>query len=72
MDEAIAELDAQFGIPGLARIVAGNGGLAKVSITSPAATGEEKNFSAAPGSRASFSTLPVLASSEVKIPPSRT
>jgi glucose-6-phosphate 1-epimerase len=37
---AIAELDRHLGIPGSARIVAGNGGLAKVAITSRDATGE--------------------------------
>ena len=36
----IAELNRRFGIPGLAEVVAGNGGLPKVSITSPAAAGE--------------------------------
>jgi glucose-6-phosphate 1-epimerase len=37
---AIAELDRRLGIPGSARIVAGNGGLAKVAVTTPVATGE--------------------------------
>src|SRR5438309_2380654 len=37
---AIAELDRRFGIPGIAKVVAGNGGLVKVAITPPAATGE--------------------------------
>jgi glucose-6-phosphate 1-epimerase len=37
---AIAELDRQFGIPEIARILPGNGGLAKVTIATPAASGE--------------------------------
>jgi len=37
---AVPELDRRFGIPGIARVVEGNGGLAKVAITTPAATGE--------------------------------
>jgi glucose-6-phosphate 1-epimerase len=37
---AIAELDRRFGIPGIARVVAGNGGLAKVAINSPQTVGE--------------------------------
>lgn len=36
----IAELNRRFGIPGLAAVVAGNGGLPKVSIASPIAAGE--------------------------------
>jgi glucose-6-phosphate 1-epimerase len=36
----IAALDRRFGIPGIAQVTAGNGGLTKVSITAPAATGE--------------------------------
>jgi glucose-6-phosphate 1-epimerase len=36
----VPELDRRFGIPGIARVVEGNGGLAKVAITSPAAAGE--------------------------------
>ncbi len=36
----ITELNRRFGIPGLAELVAGNGGLPKVSITSPAGPGE--------------------------------
>ena len=36
----ITQLDQRFGIPGIARIVAGNGGLTKVQITSPTANGE--------------------------------
>ena len=36
----IAELNRGFGIPDVAEVVAGNGGLAKVSITSAAARGE--------------------------------
>ena len=38
--EAIAELDRRLGIPGSARIVAGNGGLGKVVIATPNAAGE--------------------------------
>src|SRR5207253_5364111 len=37
---AIVEVDRRFGIPDMAKVVAGNGGLVKVCITSPAATGE--------------------------------
>jgi glucose-6-phosphate 1-epimerase len=37
---AVPELDRRFGIPGVARVVEGYGGLAKVAITSPAAAGE--------------------------------
>ena len=37
---AIAELERRFGIPGIAKIVAGNGALPKVHITSPRSTGE--------------------------------
>jgi glucose-6-phosphate 1-epimerase len=42
MDRAdvVAELDHRFGIPDIAKVVAGNGGLLKVCITSPAASGE--------------------------------
>ena len=36
----ITQLDRRFGIPDIARIVAGNGGLTKVQVTSPAAQGE--------------------------------
>jgi glucose-6-phosphate 1-epimerase len=36
----VPELDRRFGIPGIARVVEGNGGLAKVAVTSPAAAGE--------------------------------
>ena len=36
----VAELDAKFGIQGIARIVAGNGGLPKVAVTAPGAEGE--------------------------------
>jgi glucose-6-phosphate 1-epimerase len=36
----IDALNARFGIPGLAEVVAGNGGLAKVRVSSPAATAE--------------------------------
>ncbi len=36
----ITELSRRFGVPGLAEVVAGNGGLPKVSITSPTTTGE--------------------------------
>ena len=37
---AIAELDRRFGIPGIARVVEGNGGLAKVAINTREAAGE--------------------------------
>jgi glucose-6-phosphate 1-epimerase len=37
---AIAELERRFGIPGIAAIVAGNGALPKVHITSPQSTGD--------------------------------
>jgi glucose-6-phosphate 1-epimerase len=37
---AVPELDRRFGIPGIARVVEGSGGLAKVAITTPAAAGE--------------------------------
>jgi glucose-6-phosphate 1-epimerase len=37
---AIAELDRRFGIPGIARVVAGNGGLAKVTVATRDAAGE--------------------------------
>ena len=37
---AIAELDRRFGIPGIARVVEGNGGLAKVAIATRDAAGE--------------------------------
>jgi glucose-6-phosphate 1-epimerase len=36
----IAELDRRFGIPGVAKVVEGNGGLPEVRITSPQAGGE--------------------------------
>ena len=36
----IADLDRQFGIPGIAGVVEGNGGLPKVRITSPQATAQ--------------------------------
>ena len=36
----IADLDRRFGIPGMAQVVEGNGGLPKVLITSPRTTGE--------------------------------
>jgi glucose-6-phosphate 1-epimerase len=36
----IPELDRRFGIPGIARVVEGNGGLAKVAVATPAAAGE--------------------------------
>jgi len=35
-----SELDRRFGIPSIARVLEGNGGLPKVGITSPQATGE--------------------------------
>ena len=34
------ELDRRFGIPGVARVVAGNGGLSKVAVTAPGASGD--------------------------------
>jgi glucose-6-phosphate 1-epimerase len=37
---AIAELDRRLGLPGSARVVEGNGGLAKVAIATPRAAGE--------------------------------
>ncbi len=37
---AAAELDRRFGIPGIASVVEGNGGLAKVAIASPETAGE--------------------------------
>ena len=37
---AIAELDRWFGIPGSARVVEGNGGLAKVAIANCDTAGE--------------------------------
>ena len=37
---AIAELDRRFGIPGIARVVEGNGGLAKVAINTRETAGE--------------------------------
>jgi glucose-6-phosphate 1-epimerase len=37
---AITELDRRFGIPGIARVIAGNGGLAKVVINTREAAGE--------------------------------
>jgi len=37
---SIAELERRFGIPRIAQVVAGNGGLPKVCVTSPAASGE--------------------------------
>ena len=42
MEEAatFTELDREFGIPGIASVVEGNGGLPKVRITSPQAVGE--------------------------------
>lgn len=36
----VAELNRQFEIPGMAKVVMGNGGLAKVMFTSPEASGE--------------------------------
>jgi glucose-6-phosphate 1-epimerase len=37
---AISDLNTRFGIPGAAKVVAGNGGLAKVVVSTPNATGE--------------------------------
>ncbi|HTQ85358.1 MAG TPA: D-hexose-6-phosphate mutarotase [Candidatus Solibacter sp.] len=39
-NELIAELDAKYGIRGVARVVAGNGGLPKVAVAAAAAAGE--------------------------------
>lgn len=39
-NETIAELDAKFGIAGIARVAAGNGGLPKVAVTAAGAAGE--------------------------------
>ncbi|HXY02052.1 MAG TPA: D-hexose-6-phosphate mutarotase, partial [Terriglobales bacterium] len=36
----VAELDQHFGIPGIARVRQGNGGLARIDITSPLARGQ--------------------------------
>lgn len=38
--ESIAEVNQSHGIPGVASVLAGNGGLAKVVVTTPRATGE--------------------------------
>ena len=38
--QSIEALNARYGIPGLAKVEAGQGGLTKVSLSSPAATGE--------------------------------
>ena len=38
--ETVTELDRQFGIPGIAQVVTGNGGLPKVRVTAPVAEGE--------------------------------
>jgi len=40
LSSAVADLNAHFGIPGAAQVVAGNGGLAKVVVSAPNATGE--------------------------------
>lgn len=40
MNPLASDLDRQFGIPGKVRVVDGNGGLPKVTITTPAAAGE--------------------------------
>src|ERR1700741_382400 len=37
---SLEELDRRFGIPGVARVYAGNGGLARVHISGPHAEGE--------------------------------
>ncbi|MGA9564406.1 MAG: D-hexose-6-phosphate mutarotase [Candidatus Korobacteraceae bacterium] len=39
-DAFIADLNRRFGIPGIAEVAAGNGGLPKIAITSRVATGE--------------------------------
>jgi glucose-6-phosphate 1-epimerase len=38
--ESAADLDRRFGVPGLARVVEGNGGLPKVSVSTSAGSGE--------------------------------
>ena len=38
--DTIAQSDRRFGVPGVARVLAGNGGLPKVCITSPQVVGE--------------------------------
>jgi glucose-6-phosphate 1-epimerase len=40
IDSTLADLNRRFEIPGTVRVVEGNGGLAKVSVTSPEAAGE--------------------------------
>ena len=40
MSEAPAELNRRLGIPGVAEVASGNGGLTKVAVASPAASGE--------------------------------
>ena len=40
MPLTLTDLDRRHGIPGIARVVDGNGGLPKVAVTTPAATGE--------------------------------
>src|SRR5215813_8105732 len=40
MEAAIAELDRQFALPGVAEVVGGNGGMPMIRITSPEAVGE--------------------------------
>jgi glucose-6-phosphate 1-epimerase len=40
LEDAVARLGRRFDIPGIAQIVEGNGGLAKVSVTAPEAAGE--------------------------------
>src|SRR5664279_6301621 len=37
---AIADLNQRFGIPGIAAVVVGEGGLARVAVTTPNAAGE--------------------------------
>jgi glucose-6-phosphate 1-epimerase len=39
-DRTISELDGRFGIPGIAKVAVGNGGLPKVCVTSSTAAGE--------------------------------
>src|ERR1700680_3830176 len=39
-DRPIADLDRRFGIPGIAKVAIGNGGLPKVCVTSSATAGE--------------------------------
>ena len=40
MEGAIPDLDRRFKLPGIAKVVEGNGGMLKVRITSPEAIGD--------------------------------